>query len=506
MINQKPQTVLIVGAGPTGLVLALYLRKLGISVRIIDKSTKPGSASRAIAVQARTLEFYRQIGIADEVIAGGILAKDFVLRRKGKTVATAHLGAIGEGISPYAYLLFYPQDLHEKLLIKHLNTLGVLVEREKELIHFIETESGVEAKIKTPQGEEIINASYICGCDGAHSQVRHVLDIKFPGGTYSQVFFVADVQATGEMAKRGVQISVSRKDFCIVLPVRSEGSVRLIGIVPPEKELFQTISFQDVEAEVKENTKLNTSKVNWFSSYHVHHRVADHFQKGRAFLLGDAGHIHSPAGGQGMNTGIGDSVNLAWKLAAVIKKEASPTLLETYQTERITFARTLVATTDKAFQAIASRSFLGSFFRAYFLPNCFAFITRFKFVLRLLFRLISQVRIRYPHSAISVGKAGKIHAGDRLPWVQYGKSDNFESLKSLAWQVHVYGVLDKSFEKEVSLLKLPVLEFNWNDEAKQKGLMKNAFYLIRPDGHVGLAHPQQVISVLKKYLSYIQIP
>lgn len=494
--------VLIVGAGPTGLVLALWLTRQGIKVRIIDQSAGPGETSRAIAVQARVLEFYRQLGIDQQLVKAGILVPELVMRRRGRRVAKATLGALGQDQSPFPYLLFCAQDVHEKILMSELKSLGVEVERRCELLELRQNETGVQARLRRDERIEDCEALYLCGCDGAHSRVRHELDLSFPGGTYSQIFFVADVEAEGAMASGGLQFSLSYKDFCIVMPIRQQNSIRLIGIVPPECEGQDEIHFDDVSAAVTENTGLQVQKVNWFSSYHVHHRVATHFQQGRVFLAGDAGHIHSPAGGQGMNTGIGDAINLAWKLSAVLKGQAKPELLETYEPERLAFAKVLVKTTDQAFRVIASRGSIGSLFRAYGLPVVFATLSRFRWFLRFAFRTISQVRIHYRQSPLSQGKVGEIQAGDRLPWFVLGNGrDNFESLGSMAWQIHIYGTASKDFEQAATAAGIQVQELAWSPQAQSKGLRQNAFYLLRPDGHIGLAHSDQQPQILRDYLA-----
>jgi 2-polyprenyl-6-methoxyphenol hydroxylase-like FAD-dependent oxidoreductase len=494
----QPQ-VLIVGAGPTGLVLAIWLRKKGINIRIIDKSIGPGTTSRALAVQARTLEFYHQLGISDELIEAGITVREFIMRRKGKEIARAKIGALGKDVSPFPYLLFCSQDIHENILCDVLRSLGTEVERQTELVDFNQNEKGTTSILNSPNGKETVSAEYICGCDGAHSLVRHHLPTDFPGGSYSQVFFVADVIAEGEAAKLDLQISLSYDDFCIIMPIKSLGSIRLTGIVPPASEKKDNISYADVAHSVERNTGLKVKQVNWFSSYRVHHRVAEDFHKGRVFLAGDAGHIHSPAGGQGMNTGIGDAVNLAWKLADVLNGCATKKLLDSYELERISFAKTLVKTTDTAFRFIASRSVLGSLFRAYILPIFFSSITKIHLFLKMAFRTISQTRINYRESFLSVGSGKKIKAGDRLPWIKSGQGDNFENLRSLDWQIHIYGIIKNEFRKATKNLKYSIYEFEWSQEAKKKGMIKNALYLIRPDGHIALVSKEQNANLIEKY-------
>ncbi len=213
--------VLIVGAGPTGLVLALWLTRVGIRVRIIDKTAEAGTTSRALAVQARTLEFYEQLGIADAVVAAGrkMLAANVWV--KGKRVAHAVFGEMGVGISPFPYALIYPQDEHERLLIARLAEAGVEVERQTELLRFEETADGVVGHLRHADGtEENCTAAYIAGCDGARSTMREALGIGFPGGTYEHMFYVADVQASGETMNGELHVAMDRADFLVVFPLK----------------------------------------------------------------------------------------------------------------------------------------------------------------------------------------------------------------------------------------------------------------------------------------------
>jgi hypothetical protein len=249
---------------------------------------------------------------------------------------------------------------------------------------------------------------------------------------------------------------------------------------------------------------INVKTVNWFSTYRVHHRVADHFRKGRAFLLGDAAHIHSPVGGQGMNTGIGDAANLAWKLAAVLHGNASASLLDTYEPERIAFARRLVATTDRAFTGVTSRRVLARLVRLHIVPLLLSAFFAFKIVRRFMFRAVSQTAVNYRGSALSEGNAGSVHGGDRLPWVKTGSNalgkDNFAPLTSLDWQVHVYGAATPEIQGMCDRRKLPLHVFIWHAEMRRSGLERNALYLVRPDGYVALADSSGSAARISSYL------
>jgi 2-polyprenyl-6-methoxyphenol hydroxylase-like FAD-dependent oxidoreductase len=348
--------VLITGAGPTGLVLALWLSRLGVRVRLVDKVAEPGTTSRALVMHARTLEFYRQVGLAESIVEQALEFVSANLWVKGRKATRVVFGPMGQGLSPFPYMLILPQDQHERLLIERLAETGVQVERRTELLGFEDRDGRVLARLRRPDGtEEACKADYLAGCDGARSTVREVLGAGFPGGTYSHLFYVADVEASGPVMNGELHVALDEAEFLAVFPMKGAGRARLIGTVRQEAEgERETLSWDDVGKVVIGRLGITVERVNWFSTYQVHHRVADHFQRSRAFLLGDAAHIHSPVGGQGMNTGIGDAVNLAWKLAAVLHGRAEPSLLDTYEPERIAFARRLVASTDRRCAACAS--------------------------------------------------------------------------------------------------------------------------------------------------------
>ena len=322
--------VLIVGAGPTGLVLGLWLTRLGARVRIVDKTSAPGTTSRALAVQARTLELYDQIGLAKAVVERGRKAVAANLWVSGKREGHVVFGDMGQGLSPFPFAIIFPQDEHERLLIERLKECGVEVDRQTELIKFEDSAGRILAHLKRRDGTiEACESAYIAGCDGARSNVREALQIGFPGGAYTHFFYIADVQASGPTINGELHLALDTSDFLFAFPLKGEGRARLIGTVGEQAEhQHDDLSWDDVSKDVIERMRIEVERVNWFSTYRVYHRVADHFSKGRAFLLGDAAHIHSPVGGQGMNTGIGDAVNLAWKLAAVLQGRADASILE----------------------------------------------------------------------------------------------------------------------------------------------------------------------------------
>ncbi len=498
----KDTSVLIVGAGPTGLVLALSLKKQGIDVRIIDKSTEPGTTSRATVMHARTLELYDQLGLS-EVPSLGIKVQCAEIQKNGKTIASLSFGDIGKGLSPHPFALCFPQDHHEEFLVEQLRMLGVEIERGVSLIDLRENEETVEATLAKKSGQETCQVHYVAGCDGAASRVRHLLEIDFPGGTYQHKFFVADLalEDRAQHVAGRIRLCLERFRFAAMFPVR-EGSERLVGLVPDHLVDFQQLSFESLRPDVEKLLGVRVQKVNWFSTYHVHHRVAHTFRKGRVFLLGDAAHIHSPAGGQGMNTGIGDAVNLGWKLAQVLKHEAPLRLLDSYEVERRAFALLLVQTTDKVFQIMSNLGWKGCLWREWIIPFLGPLVTRCHAFRKWFFLRISQIKLHYRTSPLSTGSVGHLHAGERLPWVpQEEGDDNYTSLKSQLWQVHVYGNVRLDFADAAARFNIPVYTFPWSLLAKQAGLARDAVYLIRPDGYLGFVSHDQYVREFEGYVT-----
>jgi 2-polyprenyl-6-methoxyphenol hydroxylase-like FAD-dependent oxidoreductase len=495
--------VLIIGAGPTGLVLALWLTKLGIKVRIVDKTAGPGTTSRALAVQARTLELYRQLDLADAVVAKGHQVPGVNLWVRGEPKARISLKAMGAGLTPYPFMQIFPQDEHEQLLIRRLETFGVAVERQTELIHFADRKDGVLAHLRGPGGEEQdCEASYIAGCDGARSTVREAIGTGFPGGTYRQIFYVADVDATGPALNGELHVDLDEADFVALFPLAGQGRARLIGTVRDERaDRADSLTFSDISNRAINQMKVAIAKVNWFSTYHVHHRVTQHFRKGRAFLAGDAAHIHSPAGGQGMNTGIGDAINLAWKLASVAAGRAPNSLLDSYEAERIGFARRLVATTDRAFSFATGEGRLADILRTRIAPVVIPAAFAFETVRRFAFRTVSQIMLNYRDGPLSRGAAGNVHGGDRLPWAPVDGADNFASLAAMDWQVHVYGSASPALAAWCARQNVPLHVFSWRSEYEAAGFARDALYLLRPDSYVALAQAAGAPDALDRYFS-----
>jgi 2-polyprenyl-6-methoxyphenol hydroxylase-like FAD-dependent oxidoreductase len=434
-----------------------------------------------LAVQARTLELYRQLDLADEVVRRGHKTPAVNLWAKGKSAARVPFETVGLGLTPYPFLHIFPQDEHERLLIERLEALGVFVERDTELLGFEDKGEFIVARLRRRDGtEEGCETSYIAGCDGAHSFVRQTIGVGFPGGTYRHLFYVADVEAEGPTIDGELHVDLDESDFLAVFPLAGEGRARLIGTVRDERaEHADTLKFEDVSDRAIQNLRVQVRRLNWFSTYHVHHRVAQQFRKGRAFLLGDAAHIHSPAGGQGMNTGIGDAINLAWKLAATLGGTASDRLLD-------------------SFEATAEGP-IADVLRTRIFPLLISAVASVGAAREFGFRTVSQIMLNYRDGPLSAGRAGRVHGGDRLPWVSVDGQDNYAPLAATRWQAHVYGSASAELTEWCSARSLPLHVFGWRPEYEATGIARDAVLLMRPDSYVALADPSGSFAALERY-------
>ena len=484
--------ILICGAGPTGLVLAIWLAKRKIPFRIIDKAAAPGTASRALVLHARTLEFYRQLGLDKPVVSASHPMDQARLWVDQRLAGTVRFGGVATDTTPFPYVLVFPQDEHEALLERELARLGKKVERSTELLSFEEQPGGVHVRLKTAGGElEDVHFSWLAGCDGARSRVRELTGADFPGGTYEHTFYVADITGSGPVINGDLNIALDDADFLAVFPLKGEGRARLIGTVPDGGN--EPLQWEDVSKDIFRRIQLDIKTVNWFSTYRVHHRVASFFRKGRVFLLGDAAHVHSPLGGQGMNTGIGDAINLGWKLDAVLRRGAPDAILDTFEQERIGFARRLVATTDRAFTFVNRKSALATTMRTRLAPVVLPLVFQRPGMRRYLFRLVSQTRITYRNTPLSTGVVGALHSGDRLPWLR--PQDNYAPLKSLDWQLHCYGDAKMDLLTWCERSKIPLHFF-----LPAGSFRPGTLCLVRPDGYIGWVGHSNDLAALGRYV------
>ena len=515
--------VLIVGAGPTGLMLANQLARRGVRALIIDRHAGPSLQTRALGVQARTLEIYSHLGIVERALELGKRATAANMWAEGRRTARIPIGDIGRDLSPYPFLLILGQDDNERLMGDALRTHGMTVRWNTELVALAQDTSRVNATLKKADGTlSEVTAAWVAGCDGARSAVRELNGIEFAGAPYEHVFFVADTEVTGAMVPDELNVYLWREGFHLFFPMRGTDHWRVVGILPPPLRGRDDLTFEEVVPSVRQEagSELSFKACSWYSTYRIHHRCAVRFRDRRCFLLGDAAHIHSPVGAQGMNTGLQDAYNLAWKLALVTSGRANTTLLDSYEAERIPVAKRLLSTTDRAFSLIVSDSWWAGLFRTRVLAKLAAFAMRRDNIRTLAFRTISQVGIQYRDGPLSETLAGlpdtAPRAGDRFPWLRVKLRPNgpaedlFAKLDDTRFNLIVIG-------QHPTLIQLPALgdllrihgvpSDAANDaELARARIPRPSFYLLRPDGHIGLAGAQLDVAAVHRYLAERMVP
>lgn len=505
--------VLIIGAGPTGLMAACGLRRQGVDCIIIDKKDGPTKESRALVVHARTLEIYQQMGIAEAAIRQGEIVRKAQFLVRNKKIQEVPLGLLGEGLCAHPYLLILEQSLNEQLLYNHLREQEGEVLWGHELLSIEQDENGVTAKLRS--GKEVlkIEADYAIAADGGRSHVRHLVNIPFEGNTYENIFFVADTKLDWYWGRGAVSLYTGRRTFMGLFPMKGEGRFRVVGILPPSYQNEQPSSFDELIPYIKEEIEadLKFSDTTWFSVYRLHHRCMKHFRAERIFFAGDAAHIHSPAGGQGMNTGLQDAHNLAWKLAWAVKGLAGDALLDTYEQERLPFAKQLVRSTDRAFGMMTSGKWHHRLLRLHVFPHLIKLLFRFQKLRLSGFRTISQIGIRYIASDLTLNRTSqalRVKSGERLPFLHTASGDCIYNLlkepvfHALAFSpkgnenfIEDLNSLLPSYRKILSIIDL-------SSEKKlieSLNIKKDTILLIRPDHYIGLV-TDEGIKVVRDYL------
>jgi 2-polyprenyl-6-methoxyphenol hydroxylase-like FAD-dependent oxidoreductase len=458
--------VLIVGAGPTGLSAALELAAAHVPCRIIDQLPKRSDKSRALVVQPRTLELLERHGLGRELVARGQTAfqvQGWVAKKRRFEVAFENIGIED---TPFPFLLFVSQAETEQVLEAALTKHGVRVERTVEL-----------------RSLDDVREKFIIGADGAHSTVRHATGLKFEGAAYPQDFILADVFLDWREPHGRIRFFLGDEGLLAALPLREQNLYRLIATRrnvaadAPDPTLgeFQTTwnDFSPLEARLHDP--------RWLVRFRLHHRGVERYRKGRVFLAGDAAHIHSPAGGQGMNTGIQDSINLAWKLALVLRGVGGEALLDSYHEERHPVGQNLLRTTDRLFRIAASQSRVVLSLRNFATPQLLRFFLRTPARRARAFRFISQLGIEYRHSSI-VSETGRWRggpaAGHRAP--------PLDCMRGARHHLLSFGgpapALD-TWEDLIDVHALPATTAHYDVPGGR------ALYLVRPDGYVAFRSP-----------------
>jgi 2-polyprenyl-6-methoxyphenol hydroxylase-like FAD-dependent oxidoreductase len=507
--------VMIIGAGPTGLALACQLIRYGVDFLIFDKKETTTPYSKAIGVQARTLEIYEQIGLAEDLIELGAIAERARLVEGGEVRGEVELAEIGKGMSPYPFLLIVEQGLHEKILYDFIKAHGRDILWQTELESLSQDQDGVTARFQQPGGErQTVEAKFLVGCDGAKSIVRRQLGLEFAGSTFERLFYVADVQIDWSFSHDALMVCLAQHTITAFFPMRGDNSYRIVGTFPENhpKEADE-ILYAEIEEQINADTKLNLdiTKVNWFSTYKVHSRRVNKFGEGRCFVAGDAAHIHTPAGAQGMNTGIQDGYNLAWKLALSLRGHIDDRVLESYNEERLANAQRLLETTDRMFNFGASDEWLIAYIRTHIFPYIANFVLHFGAVKKIIFPLISQIGINYRECSLSNHRGDddfEVKAGDRLPYFLIEGESVYDRLRQPCFHLLVFSDSRSDYES----LKTE-LEHEYGDRidfnvvplqphvAEIFGTEQPFSLLLRPDNYIGFVSSEASLAEVRAYLS-----
>lgn len=430
--------MIVVGAGPSGLTAAACLALHGVPLRILDRRPRPSLDSRAVGIHARTLEVFEQLDVVDAFLARGRRAVGLEFHMPA---GRRRFDLFGPGVFPsrYPQMLLLEQSVTEELLRDVLESLGHRVEWGMELVALRHDEPGVTLRVRAADGEErVVGARWVIGADGADSTVRHAIGAPFSGSTYEQRYAVADVRVAGrKLDASHLHLSFTRTGFVLLVPLPRAGVFRLATDFPPGfRGAERDPAFADIRAHVQEVFPggIELHDPAWYSTTRFHSRCAQELRSGPAFLVGDAAHIHSPVGGQGMNTGIQDSHALAWRLAMVAQRRIPAKALDTYEAERLPVARALVHTTDMVFRIVDHPGSLPRWLRVQVLPRALSAAVRVPALRRALARRVAQVGIRYRRGMLVPGGGrpprGLPGPGERFPYLTFRRGG--ESLSTPA--------------------------------------------------------------------------
>src|ERR1700757_3863433 len=412
-MNTTLADVIVVGAGPVGLVAASELARRGVHVRIIDKLSAPTDASRAIAVHARSLDMFDRMGIVDELIATGIKTVAMQMYAGHKKVFRVPLSAVD---SAFPFMLTTAQTETERILGEHLQSAGVAVERGVELVGLSQDSAAVHLTLRHADGSiEEATASWVVGADGAGSTVRELVGTKLDGSFGHWRWILGDVDAEHHLDVNSAHMFLSAEGPVVVLPMRN-GRMRFLAQVHDTPATTQNSEPTQEELQDIIDRRIGGIRLlrpHWLSYFKIHHAQVPAYRWGRVFLAGDAGHIHSPAGGQGMNTGMQDAFNLAWKLALVIHGGAGDTLLDSYNVERYPVAQQVIRFTTEITR-VGALSGLSRWVR----DVVIGLLSHIPAARQAMANAAEEVNINYKGSPIAVGdrpRHAKVAAGEHVP-------------------------------------------------------------------------------------------
>lgn len=531
-IQTNHQPILVVGSGPTGLTLALNLAQHGIAVRIIDQELYPHPESRALALHSRSLEILERLGALDKILQEGRKITHinvFVAGQKKLTVDISVLKA------PYPFVIVLPQNQIEHILLEKLYQHDVKVERGKKLLSSQNCGDHVEVDVVCADGNhEHIIAPWLIGCDGAHSAVRHAIKADFKGFQYPFNLVVADINMEASFELDGLNVFIKEKGSTFIFPIK-ENFYRIAGQYQ-EGEVTKPITLNKIEQVILSRCtgSYQAFDMTWSSEFKVSHRKASKYRWGRQIIAGDAAHIHSPIGGQGMNTGIQDAYNLGWKLAYVMQKQASTKLIASYSKERMPIAKKVLSMTNKATKLMIQEHKSTVHIYGHFL----SWVDKIASFKRKMAYQVSQLAVHYRKSPIvhkrwkCLLSSHKIHAGDRFAdgeLIQLQTNEIKRMFELLAYQEHTLFIFvhkkhlekGRALKQEIeerlsSWIKVCVISLSQESEsdlwcdvqrknAKQYGRSSLSAVLVRPDGYIASIYKKISFKKLENYLKLLGI-
>jgi 2-polyprenyl-6-methoxyphenol hydroxylase-like FAD-dependent oxidoreductase len=532
MSNARPTAVvLIVGAGPTGLTLAHELLRRGVKPRLIEKASTASRNPKALGIMARTLELLAPAGITTDMLAQGLQAPTFHIWSSGRHLA--HFDFAMGMESPYPFILMLPQYLTETILTDHIVRLGGEVERGIELVRLTQRAEGVEAVLRHADGsEERTRSHFLIGCDGAHSTVRHLLGAAFVGTTMAQRFATGNVRMRWEIPHDQAVACLNRGHLIAYFPL-PDGQHQFLSAAPPAETAQGAVTLEEIQHEIDVcgPAGARATDPTGLGRYQVHQRKVDCYVYQRVLLAGDAAHIQSPLGAQGMNAGMQDAINLAWKLALVVQERAPDRLLESYQIERAEVGARLLQEDAVLTRQAFLRHPLVTASRDRVAPH----ITQHRQIQQILTRTVAGLRISYHRGPLAfeyrgetVRSAPAVNVGDRAPngpvmiSGQTGPSQLYDLITGPGHTLLIFiRQRDEGRGREAqamvadwrNLLEAHLIrrfgpdnesEQGWSDTdgllARRYGITHEGLVLIRPDGYIGFRSEPIAAEPLQRYL------
>jgi len=498
VVMQMTTDVLVVGGGPTGLMMAAQLVRYGIGIRIVDDRADRVNESRAFGLQARSLEIFDQLGLGEEFALRARRADPIHAYVRGRRIAELRFDPL-VGITRYPGIYLLPQNETEQILLDDLSARGIAVERPLRLVSFVQDPDGVTAELEhiESRARETVRCRYLVGCDGAHSRVREILEIPFEGATYPAEFILADVDLSRDVP---LALYLTRRAICLVASLGARTRVMGVDVDHRSRTADAPVTIGDINALTRAaRAPIQIENALWTSRFRLHHRSTRRYRVGRAFLAGDACHIHTPLGAQGMNTGFQDATNLAWKLAFVLRG-ASADLLDTYEIERQRVGEVLVRSTDRAFGLATSHRFGTGILRELVAPFVFRAIAKSSRLRSRAVRFVSELDIRY-HANYAVREVADdadpmfqtaLHAGCRVPDLDLEGIALHDLLRGAVVHVLAFGPCKEGELRDVEHRhpgRIVVHRVQPTADAENVferfGVSQAAIYIVRPDGYIG---------------------